>query len=272
MNIVILANADLASNYALNLLLPELKQHKLKLYLSGKVGKKSSTTDSTPEDLKQLKFFEQTLFNQILFPLLEKSTTNASFKTFKQFDVFLQQSAAKISSINSASILSEFEDFHTDLIISIRFGLILQDEVIACSRYGVINLHSGALPQLQGVMPTFRAMLKSDTEISTSLHFISNSQIDQGDIISTYSTALDTECSYLWNLLRLYEGGYKSIVIAVEELAATGKLDCTPQQGISEYFSFPKATELKQFTDQGFKLFDADEMLKIIALYTTNIA
>jgi methionyl-tRNA formyltransferase len=68
MNITLLANRDLASNLALNQLLPRLsEQHQLRVFLSSQVG----SAANLPEPLRLLKFFEQTLFNDILFPALD---------------------------------------------------------------------------------------------------------------------------------------------------------------------------------------------------------
>ena len=69
MKITILANRDLASNLALNLLIPELleKEHRVRVFLSAKVG----NLDDVPPELRELQFFEQTLFNEVLFPALE---------------------------------------------------------------------------------------------------------------------------------------------------------------------------------------------------------
>ncbi|MFQ3288830.1 MAG: methionyl-tRNA formyltransferase, partial [Alteromonadaceae bacterium] len=55
MKILILCNKDIASNFALNLLIPKLKDdHQLHLWLSAKVGE----SHHKPQQLRQLKFFE----------------------------------------------------------------------------------------------------------------------------------------------------------------------------------------------------------------------
>ena len=67
MKITVLANRDVASNLALNHLLPTLHgDHSLRVYLSSKVGGGQALSVA----LASLKFFEQTLFNELLFPAL----------------------------------------------------------------------------------------------------------------------------------------------------------------------------------------------------------
>jgi len=267
MNIVILSNADIASNVALNLLLPELTGHQLKLFLTSQVGHQK--TKGIPTELENLQFFEQTLFNQILFPSLDLSTDSSTqkYRTFSQLNQYLTQPFEFISDINCASVISEFSQYKPDLIISIRFGLILDKPIIATSKHGAINLHSGLLPQYQGVMPTFRAMLNGDKEIGTSLHFIKDRQIDSGEIISTTIFSLLPECSYLWNVLELYKDGCKEILKAVDKIANNQPLKSTSQQGKACYFSFPDEATITKFKDMGMKLYCVDEISQLCGDY-----
>ena len=70
MRITILANSDLPSNYALNLLVASLSAHDLTIFLSDRVGKQTTR----PSGLKDLAFFEQSLFTQLLFPLMDEES------------------------------------------------------------------------------------------------------------------------------------------------------------------------------------------------------
>ena len=79
MKITILANKDLASCIALNRLLPLLQDHELYIFLSAKVGK----SDTLPQALLDLNFYEQRLFNNIVFPLATAlGIDSAALKTF----------------------------------------------------------------------------------------------------------------------------------------------------------------------------------------------
>ena len=68
MRLIIFTNRDLASNINLNLLLPHISEHVTHIFVSDKVGGKNT---NPPNELKELKFFEQTLLNDILFPQLD---------------------------------------------------------------------------------------------------------------------------------------------------------------------------------------------------------
>ncbi len=269
MNLIILTNADLASNFALNLLLPELSNHRIKILISSKVGKPNQPSNRLPEPLKQLQFFEQTLINELLFPLIDRQTTpsNSRLKTFKKLETFLHQPIQPVVDINATQTISDCKNYHPDLIISIRFGLILKEEIIATAKNGVINLHSGHLPQYQGVMPTFRAMLNGDSEIGTCLHYISDRKIDSGKIIASTSMAILKQHCYLWHVLNLYQEGCKGIIQVVKNLENQQPIRSTKPHGNAQYFSFPNSAELQEFQAKGFKLIDTTEITAFTAQY-----
>ena len=54
--------------------------------------------------------------------------------------------------IKSKTSVEKISNFAPQLIISIRFGQILQREIIQIPQFGVVNLHSGILPAYRGVM------------------------------------------------------------------------------------------------------------------------
>ena len=77
--------------------------------------------------------------------------------------------------------------FDADLLISIRFGQIFKAEAIAQPRTGIINLHSGLLPEYKGVMASFWSLLNEEPRLGTTLHWITDKKIDSGALISTRS-------------------------------------------------------------------------------------
>jgi methionyl-tRNA formyltransferase len=156
MNIIILANRGIASNYARNLLLPKLSEHKITIFLSAKVGGISKK----PAELIKLTFFEQGLYNRIIAPLLPSPAERSSgFMTFEQISAICQQPVTELNNINNIEGLAMLDKAQPDLILSIRYGVILKNEAIRKARLGVLNLHSGLLQKYRGVMATFWAML-----------------------------------------------------------------------------------------------------------------
>ncbi len=260
MNITILANKDLASCVALNYLLPALGGHRFALVLSARVGGQATR----PEALQRLAFFEQTLCNELLFPALDASSAAAAaeLQTFqglaRRFDCSLQE----LNAINEDAELARFEATQPDLVLSIRYGVILKPKAIAIPRYGVLNLHSGILPDYKGVMATFHAMLRGETQIGTTLHYIDDAGIDTGRIVRIDRQALLPERDYLSNVLSLYEPGCQSLAEAVSAIERDGELSCSLQSGGS-YYSFPTAKNLDDFSKREFSLVDTAEFARL---------
>ncbi|PWK53686.1 formyl transferase [Pleionea mediterranea] len=273
MNIVFLVNRDLPANLAVNHCLPALSHHKIWLFMSSSVGK----TEQPPFALRQLKFFEQQLFTELLSPLLKQTADPANtdipkkrsglMRSFEQMTPWLQSPAQLLNDIKSEHGLATLARCQPDLIISIRYGVILNNAVIQQSRLGVLNLHSGKLPDYRGVMATFWAMLNSEAYAGTTLHYIQNSRIDEGDIIASTELAIDNNKSYLWHLLELYPDGCEAILTAVKRIEQSESIITRPQPDTGHYYSYPTIDDLELFKNKGLKLYDATEVMPFLRRY-----
>ena len=262
MKITFLVNRDIASNLALNLLLPLLLKHQVTIFLSAKVGRPGKK----PEALERLRFFEQNLFNEIVFPLAAQSPDShpGRCRSFDEIGALIANPPQELNTINFEPGLAQLRQADPDLIVSIRYGAILKDAAIAVPRLGVINLHSGLLPDYRGVMASFWAMLNGEQQLGCSLHYINSSEIDQGDILAQSYLPVEPGRSYLWHVLQLYYGGSGLIEAAIEEFEHGRKPAATPQTGGGGYYTFPSAAELAEFTQAGFSLFDTAEMTDFV--------
>nr|WP_256489398.1 formyltransferase family protein [Pleionea sp. CnH1-48] len=135
---------------------------------------------------------------------------------------------------------------------------------------GILNLHSGLLPQYQGVMATFWAMLNNETHIGTTLHTIEDAQIDRGSIIATTQLTVDYKQSYLWHVLNLYQDGVQTMLDAVNTLAEGKPLTTTQPTADGHYYSFPTEEELQAFSRRGLALFHGSELIEFFAHYLEN--
>ncbi len=261
MKIILLANKDLASNYAINLLLPHIKDHQISLFLSAKVGGNSQK----PKELNRLKFFEQDLFNlsiSVNLPLPKER--NSSAMSFTQMDSIFSQPHDELNEINSKQGIQQIQQISPDLIISIRYGVILKDSIINIPKHGVINLHSGLLPDYRGVMATFWAMLNQEKSIGTTLHYIDDSSIDTGRVIANSKLDVDTNKSYLWHVLSLYEEGIRLIVYTLNNIDTKQKIDVYNDKSKGSYYTFPTDKELKRFFELDLELVDEKDYLEFI--------
>lgn len=70
-----------------------------------------------------------------------------------------------------------------DMIVTIYWGDILPENILAKAKYGAINLHTAPLPEYRGSHSYSHALLNGDKEYGATLHHMSE-RVDQGDIIN----------------------------------------------------------------------------------------
>jgi len=268
MRIAFLVNRDIESNLVLNLLLPELHDSVVGVFVSERVGGKASP----PPMLGQLGFIEQELFNNIVFPLIEH-VGSVGFESFSGLARRYGIPVRTISTLKDPASRQPLAEAGADLLVSIRFGVILGAEAIAIPPLGVLNLHSGLLPEYRGVLATFRALLNRDSQIGCTLHWIDSPGIDAGPIIELARVTVDPERSLLWHVLSLYRPGAQLILDAIRSLEKGEQVHATPQDPASGgYYSFPTHEDLVRFTAMGWRLFDRRDVQELLDSYISRDA
>ncbi|QQR90792.1 MAG: formyl transferase [Myxococcales bacterium] len=256
MRILLLGHYEIASNLGLSLIADALKAHELRIMLSAQPSPKADT----PAALVELARYESQLCE-----VLDAKARRQGPYGFQALAKRTGHPVAILKNPNSDQGHAAISRFKPDLIVSCRYRRILRDEAIALARFGVINLHSGLLPQYRGVMATFWAMLAQEKEIGATLHYIADSSIDTGAVIAQRSIALQANASYLHNVLRLYPASQHLVAQAVQQIEATGKATSMPQQDAGSYFSAPQSSDLARFEQKGLILFDGAELDAVIS-------
>ncbi len=247
MRITLLTNRDLASNFALNLLLPQLSNnHQLRVFCSDRVGPKPAASG-----LANTAFFEQTLPLELLFPLIDAQPNQGELLTFQGLSQFLVSPTASLNEPNGPEGLGALTATEPDLVISIRYGCILGTDALSIPNKGVLNLHSGELPAYRGVMATFRAMLAGDTRLCSTLHWIDDATIDTGRIISVQHHSRDPRQCYLANTIELYPAGCAALLEVVDMIEAGLEPDARAPEQSGSYYSFPDQRSIEAFTQAG---------------------
>lgn len=240
MRIVLLGHDDLPSLYALQRVIEGAPEHDYVAFLSGNLPRSAEA----PRDLAELASIDARLCarfcesGRMAGPLLE---------------------AGDLPQPNSAAGLEVLAAAAPDLIVSIRYRRILKDEAIAIPPRGVLNLHSGLLPDYKGVMATFWAMLHGEETIGATLHRIVDGGIDTGPVLGMRGIAADYRSSYLANVLRLYGPGCALVTAALQAIAAGRAPVATPQKPGGRYFSTPGPADLEAFRERGLRLADGRE-------------
>lgn len=278
MRLIIFTNRDLASNLFLNHVLPHIAPYVVHIFVSDKVGKAATTV--TPKGLKDLKFFEQTLPNEFVFPLIDaqkrlnNDVKNENTEGYKlmTFNELSKHYGIKIESLNNVRLeenLNKVKILNPDLVLSVRYGKIFGNEFLKIPTRGVINLHSGRLPQYRGVLPTFRALMNDDAVLYPTLHYIEDGTIDTGGIISFAECAAQKDKSLLWHILSLYPASVAMVVQAIQQIAEGKKPLADGQDDTNAaYFTFPTADEIAVFLEKTNHVFvDGEEYAAFLELY-----
>jgi len=261
--ITLLINRDLASNVALNLLLPQLvERHQLTAFYSDRVG-----TQPDDPSLAMLFFFEHTLLDQLLFPPIDDLSHRGNRLTFRALSTFLTAPMQRLNDPNSPSGIALLKSANPDLIVSIRYGRILKQSAIDIPHLGVLNLHSGKLPQYRGVMATFRALLAGDAKLFSTLHWIDDETIDTGRIISIQGVPTDPDGRYLSNTLNLYPSGCRALLGAINTLDTQESPEAVAPGNPGHYFTFPDRDALARFHRAGHRLVDPALLAPILSSY-----
>lgn len=240
MKIVLLGHDDLPSLYALQRVIEAAPEHRYTAFLSGDLPRPADT----PQDLLELARIDA----RLCVRLRESGRLARALLD-----------AENLPRPNSAAGLEILAAAAPDLVVSIRYRRILQDAAIAIPPLGVLNLHSGALPDYKGVMATFWAMLDGAETIGATLHRIIDGGIDTGPVIDIRRIPADYGSTYLANVLRLYGPGCELVTEALRAISAGVEPVTHPQTPGGRYFSTPGSADLRAFGERGFRLADGGE-------------
>ncbi|MEX0976652.1 MAG: formyl transferase [Woeseia sp.] len=257
MRILLLGHRDIASNIALSLLISAMPQHRFSILLSGDVA----SPTGTPEQLTALMRFEDAL-GDVLSTNME--ARRHCLLSYPELAVRVCHELQELVRPNSTEGLAQISDWQPDLIIAVRYRRILQDAAIAIPKFGVLNLHSGLLPEYKGVMATFWAMLNGEPIIGSTAHWIVDGTIDTGPVIGRAEVVAEPGRSYLANVLALYPSGCRLLVDTVNRIERGETVVGTRQEEAGRYYSVPAAVDVARFHKAGLRFFDGPELQEFL--------
>ncbi|HJU24316.1 MAG TPA: formyl transferase [Casimicrobiaceae bacterium] len=265
MKIFCCLNDDVLANVALNLLLPSLSGHEVRVGLSARIG---APAVAEPMPRRQLRLAEQGFTSEVLFPLVERAGYPAEgrYLTFREIERHRGIGVVPFPTPNDESGLALLRAFAPDLVLSIRYGAIFTPAAIDVPRLGVLNLHAGLLPAYRGVIATFRALQAEESEIGCTLHYIGDSAIDAGPIVGQARVPVDRDRSLFAHVLSLYPVAIPMVADAIARLGRNETLEARVQAGGS-YFSYPLAEEWDAFLRRGWRVVDVDDLCALSARY-----
>ena len=269
MKILCCLNADVVSNVALNLLLPALARHEVRVGLTARVG--AAQQREEPHSRRELRAAEQLLPLEVIFPLIERAgqPNEGRYLTFAEVERARGIPVRPLPNPNVGDGLASLHAFAPDLVLSIRYGAIFKAAAIGVPRLGVLNLHGGLLPDYRGVLATFRALMTGEREIGCTLHYITDGTIDTGPVVGQTRVAVDPRRSLFAHVLSLYPPVVALMADAVARLGAGERLETHRQSG-GTYYSYPSADEWAEFLRRGWRVADASDFHELYGMYLSR--
>ena len=261
MKIIVCLNNDIISSMAFNMLYPVLSKHSIELFISKSVGKSS-------QRIHEISLLERSIPFDVLFPLIEKRQVKGSYYSFKQFEQLEKIKVIYPKNINDPEMVEYVQNYKPDLIISIRFGQIFKTKIIEIPQKGILNLHSGVLPDYRGVLCTLQALINGEEEVGTTLHYIEDNSIDTGSIIGISKIKVEQDKSLFWHILNIYDGGIKMLCDAIEKVDNNHSIS-SYEQNLTEgsYYSTPSKKNIMKLIEKGFSIVDEETYKNILNLY-----
>lgn len=87
-------------------------------------------------------------------------------------------------------ITKEIDSLSPDLLITSNWRRHVNTELIACSKFGAINIHRSFLPKYGGLAPINWAIVNGETETGVTIHTL-DEKIDLGDILMQEKIPID---------------------------------------------------------------------------------
>ena len=192
----------------------------------------------------RLGLVEQTLFNDLLFPLVERCNIRGARLTFRQLADRYAMGDPPLLDVNSPDGIAALSRLQPNLMVCIRYGQILRGNVLNLPDLGILNLHSGLLPQYRGAVASFWSLLHHADDLGMTLHWIDSEAIDAGPIIATTRQPLDSGQSYFSQTLSLYREGVAALINTIATIASGDTPAVVPAGGRVPIFQSPTRLRL----------------------------
>lgn len=159
----------------------------------------------------------------------------------------------KPRNINSQDFLNHLRSVvKPDLIVSISASQVFREDLLKLPPLGCVNIHAGPLPGYAGMMPSFWALTKGESETAVTLHRMTP-RLDEGEIFMQRPLTISPADTLHTLLTRNKELGCKMLLQFLEDLRG-GKLNPRPNDPRQRsYFHFPGKKDALEFRRRGRK-------------------
>lgn len=139
-----------------------------------------------------------------------------------------------------------------DLLVSVACPYILKDKVLSMPPLGCINIHHAPLPQYKGMMPTFWQMYHGEKKVGVTIHTMA-ARLDEGMALLQEELPMQQGESLDSLIRRTKRHGARCMLAVLRQIAAQTQTTLSLDQQPGSYFTFPTATEIREFRRRGFR-------------------
>ncbi len=247
MKILFCTKNDIFGAVILNKILPQLKNHEVKVLLSDK----TRAEENSVSELVEEKFLERDYPLNLIFPLVDSQEAHGELLTFAGCAKEYQVSISTILNINNAESEEMIRNWAPDIIVSARFSLIFKSNIEQIPRLGIFNIHPGALPGYAGLCAPLRGLLHGDEKLGCTLHKVDDG-IDTGPIYAVGYLAAQPEKSVFGHIAQLYELGLGNLMKLLGDIAEGRTPSLQVQDPAAfKYFKLPDAKAFSELRDRG---------------------
>ena len=141
---------------------------------------------------------------------------------------------------------SGFASLAADVGVTVSYGQLIRQDLLALPRYGMLGVHPSLLPKYRGAAPVAWTILQGDTATGVTI-FRLNERLDAGDILLQEASPItpgdDAEA-----LSKLLAGQGAALLVRGLDLLASGRAQWRPQDE-SHASLAPKLTKAQGHVD-----------------------
>lgn len=121
------------------------------------------------------------------------------------------------ASVKDASFAEDLKKWNADLFVVVAFS-ILPNAVLACSRFGAINVHGSLLPKYRGAAPVQWTIANGDSLTGVSI-FLLDEKMDHGPLLEQRSIPIDLQDTASSVLEKMVGPGCDALDAAIDRIA-----------------------------------------------------
>jgi methionyl-tRNA formyltransferase len=255
MKILICTKRDLTSLVAMNVLLPGLRGHEVRVMLA----ERTRPIEVSIPELAQVKFVERDFPIGVVEPFVEQlvSTGLAEPSDLMTFPRLAARGVAMdvVRSADDPVFAAAVERMRPDILLSIRYSFQIRPDLPGMPHHA-FNMHPGALPRLAGLFPHFYAMLQGDPAFVVTVHRLV-SEMDAGSIVMEREMPVDSSVAAHMANIDLHRIGAAMMADVVYRIDCGLPLEeWAPGVPPAKLCYYPDRSALDAFASRGLKLVD----------------